>query len=355
MFLPRRSHYFFLLFTCLFGCSERDQIRHYTVARMETAPAPKAAPSRMLGGLIARDKSAWFFKLTGPPASVETAVPAARMFLKSIRFSSADRPEWTLPEGWTETTSTSPLRYKTLLVPASPKPLELTVSELSIPADPDEFALSNLNRWRGQLGLAPIAATQMQADLERIECEAGVVLFVDLVGQQDAGTLSGMGGLAGGTTSGSAGGPPIPKSAPAGRAGAKLPFRFQTPAGWEQGGGTSMSLAAFQVQRDGQRIAITFTPAGGDLAANINRWRGQIGLAAQSPQEIQAASRNLTVDGHPVVMADLVNKTTNQAVIAAILQDGETSWFITIKGGAELALAEQANFEQLIQSIRFEE
>ena len=309
----------------------------------------------MLGGMISHKDAAWFFKVTGPPSSIEAVVGTTREFLKSIRFSPEGRPEWTLPPNWKESASPTPLRYKTLVIAADPRPLELTVSELAIPKDPDEFAVSNINRWRGQLGLSEISAAQLETEIERLECPAGVMLFVDLSGTADSSPMAGMPGVAGNAGRGKAptgqGSTPSAKGGP--RPSPSLPFQFETPDGWEPGGGTSMSLVSFQVMRDGQQITTTVTPAGGDVTSNINRWRGQIRLKPQSEQEIAAECRKLVVDQREAIMVQLVNEQEGQAILAAIIQEQDISWFIKMTGHASLAMAEQPNFEKFVQSIRF--
>ena len=103
-------------------------------------------------------------------------------------------------------------------------------------------------------------------------------------------------------------------------------------------------------------MTITITPAGGDLIANVNRWRGQIQLPAASADEIKNSSRSLTVDKRPVVIVELMNENGNppQAIFAAILNDGGQTWFIKLSGDAAAAKQEQSNFDSFVQSIRFE-
>lgn len=333
----------------LSACSERDQIRHYTVERMESAPEPPSVPTRMLGGILAHEKTGWFFKVSGADRIVEPLAEPFRTFLRSVDFAADGRPKWKLPDGWKEIASSSPLRYKTIAIPAEPKSLELTVSELQIPGDTTAFALSNLNRWRGQLSLAPIEESQLDSETEKLEAPGGTVLYVNYSGKSSAG-----GGMPPMMAGGNA--PSAPPSAPRSAAKPKSPLQFQTPSDWKPAQGTSLSVAAFQAQHEGQSVTITITPAGGDLIANVNRWRGQIQLPAASADEIKNSSRSLTVDKRPVVIVELMNENGNppQAIFAAILNDGGQTWFIKLSGDAAAAKQEQSNFDSFVQSIRFE-
>src|SRR5262245_22686129 len=75
---------------------EDDTIRRYTIER-------NPPRDRMLGAIIPRAEQAWFFKMSGPAAAVETQAVAFRKLIESVRFGpeSNAQPSWTLPEGWT--------------------------------------------------------------------------------------------------------------------------------------------------------------------------------------------------------------------------------------------------------------
>src|SRR5688572_3030443 len=60
---------------------------------------------------------------------------------------------WELPEGWKLDDKPAPMRFATILIPAEPKPLQLTVSKF--PGDVGG-TLANINRWRGQIALPPV-------------------------------------------------------------------------------------------------------------------------------------------------------------------------------------------------------
>lgn len=58
---------------------------------------------------------------------------------------------------------------------------ESAAAELSIVTLPGEAGsdLSNVNRWRGQIGLPPIDAAALKRDAETVSCELGEALLVD--------------------------------------------------------------------------------------------------------------------------------------------------------------------------------
>jgi hypothetical protein len=77
---------------------------------------------------------------------------------------------WTLPDGWTES-RTGGMRYATLK-PAGDAKVDVSVVVLGGAAGGE---LSNVNRWRGQLGLAPVDEAGLAPLRKRVATKAGDV------------------------------------------------------------------------------------------------------------------------------------------------------------------------------------
>jgi hypothetical protein len=85
---------------------------------------------------------------------------------------------WDLPKGWSEARPGG-MRFATLKPPVTGK---VDVSVIMLPGT-GGGELGNVNRWRGQVGLAPIdEAARMQMRKE-IKSKAGVVSLYDFVGE----------------------------------------------------------------------------------------------------------------------------------------------------------------------------
>jgi hypothetical protein len=70
-------------------------------------------------------------------------------------------------------------------------------------------------------------------------------------------------------------------------------FIWEAPAGWETGRSSSMRLASYSVPAKGVMAdcsLIALGGSGGGLVANVNRWRGQIGLPPWGEAEVQGAA-----------------------------------------------------------------
>lgn len=196
------------------GCSERPGITSYTVKKpapleampnphdqglpktlpgQETLPGQQAPPTgeptdRTLAVIVPTTPQGWFFKLTGPEAAVAAVEPAFNEFLKTVKFADG-QPIWTVPEGWQQQPGNA-FRFATLVIPGEPKPLELTVSGLPNPGtDAVNYILQNVNRWRGQLQLPPIAADALGTESQTIDVGGTSSTLVNLAGHAAPGGM----------------------------------------------------------------------------------------------------------------------------------------------------------------------
>ena len=176
-----------------------------------TAPGSSDA-QRILAVALHRDDMVWFFKMTGDAALVEAQKPAFLSFLKSVEFGgpmassttaapdmsqlppshppiggmspaataepAGNKPVWDVPAGWQEGPLTQFLVAKYVITGAGDAKAEVNVS----PLDRDRADLtSNVNRWRGQLGLAPTTSDEV-AKLATIDASGARGSVVELSG-----------------------------------------------------------------------------------------------------------------------------------------------------------------------------
>ena len=110
-----------------------------------------------------------------------------------------------------------------------------------------------------------------------------------------------------------------------------------------------MRKAAFVVENAGRTAEITVIDipvAGrsGDVLANINRSRGQVGLKPLTQEELDQTAASSTWMAWRATMVELIGPKGDEGRQAAILgvmavRDG-TAWFIKLQGDAELAARE---------------
>jgi hypothetical protein len=90
---------------------------------------------------------------------------------------SGDGISWELPEGWKLDDKPAPMRFATILVPAEPKPLQLTVSRF--PGDVGG-TLANINRWRMQIGLPGVSEADLAKQIKEVETAGGKASVADM-------------------------------------------------------------------------------------------------------------------------------------------------------------------------------
>jgi hypothetical protein len=248
--------------------------------------------------------------------------------------------------------------------------------------------LENVNRWLGQLGQPPITEQKLGEMAQRLHTSLGDVTIVDLAGLPDNADpardgriiaamvttanatlffkMRGNADLAEAqkgdfikwvaavcdsqTQTGSpqaAAAPPQTTSAP--------PIKWTTPEGWTEVPPSSMRYASFSAPaEDGGKIDIsivTFPGDGGSDADNVNRWRGQMGLAPVD-------ANTVTSQVAPLKTADATFSTTDIAgdktrTIAAWARRDGRVWFFKATGPNAAVEKEKPNFVKFIESVRF--
>jgi hypothetical protein len=166
--------------------------------------------SRILAAIQRRDGTPWFFKMTGDAQLVAEQKPVFAEFLKSVSFtvapaqtelppshppigggpmvgasavpavSSAGKPVWQVPTGWQETQPDTFLLAKYLISGSDKAQAAVSVSMLG---GEGGGLSSNVNRWRRQLGLAPLPESEVNQLVTSMDLPAGKASLVDMMGE----------------------------------------------------------------------------------------------------------------------------------------------------------------------------
>jgi hypothetical protein len=145
----------------LLGACSRDEVTHFKVPKSGAAPAgaqaqPPGMPPGMGGGQM--------------PPGMQGDVPPPPAPEHGLA--------WTLPKGWKEERSGG-MRYASLKAPVQGK-ADGSVVVLPGPAGGE---LSNVNRWRGQIGLGPIDDAALAAARKIVATKAGKVSVYDFTSE----------------------------------------------------------------------------------------------------------------------------------------------------------------------------
>lgn len=288
--------------------------------------------------------------MTGPSAAVIAEAQPFIEFVKSLHFE-GETPRWTAPEGWTERPGNQ-FRFATLVIDGENGPLELSVSPLpTAEGDFNEYLLSNINRWRNQLQAPPLAAADLEKVVVKIDLADTSVWFVNIEGRFGS---DGMGRSVPARES-PAGASPASAARAAPADLPPLPLKFELPDGWVRKPAGPMRLAEFEARDGDLKVVVSVSTAGGDLLANVNRWRGQLALDPIDAASLKESLRKITVLGISadyVALAGPDDKPAPQTILGVIAPVGDRQWFLKLQGDSALAKREQPNFEAFVKSIR---
>lgn len=139
------------------------------------------------------------------------------------------------------------------------------------------------------------------------------------------------------------------------------PVSWTTPAGWTEVPPSEMRVGSFKVTgTDGKQADVSIVPlpgmAGGD-PANVNRWRGQVGLPALPDDQLMSLAEDVQAGGQSAELYDITgqNTTTGQAtrILGVIQHRDGTAWFFKMTGDADLVEQQKPAFITFLQSLNF--
>lgn len=144
---------------------------------------------------------------------------------------------------------------------------------------------------------------------------------------------------------------------------ARSHFSWKTPDGWtEKQGGGGLRLATFTVQSGDETATCTIIPLKGEaggLAANVQRWMGQIlptGDEAEAglKKVLDAQEKFLTDGKFPAALVDftpVTPKGTDKSILATVVSVQGNSIFIKMVGLKSLLAANKEKFKALCMSF----
>ncbi len=153
-------------------------------------------------------------------------------------------------------------------------------------------------------------------------------------------------------------------------AGSPARLEWTKPAQWSEKPGSEMRLASFGFTApDGREADISvfsFPDAAGGLLANINRWRGQIGLDPVADDALETTAERIQIAGLPSWFVEFAGIASGSApmmgaappatgptrIIGAIVPIGGASWFFKMMGPDDVVAGQRETFQEFIAGIR---
>jgi len=317
----------------------------------------------------------------------------------------APKLQWKLPAGWEEVPPGQIRAASFRVAGTGGKPADVSVVPLPGEAGSD---LDNVNRWRGQVGLPPVAAEELPKLIQTVEIahqqaplyeqagpvpgssetnrilaavlrRDGIAWFFKMTGddalvaQQKPQFVQFLNSLNLAAPAEASALPPshppiggagmTPASTPAaqvGTPGAVHP-RWEVPAGWQEAPGGQFLAAKFIIHGSGaEQAAVNVSSLrgeGGGLLNNVNRWRQQLGLGALAQDEADKLLTPLEVQGGKATMVDMSGTGAGSGqktrLIGAIIRQGDDTWFYKLMGSEQVVEREKAAFAQFVKTAQY--
>jgi hypothetical protein len=135
--------------------------------------------------------------------------------------------------------------------------------------------------------------------------------------------------------------------------------KWTLPKGWTETPGTGMRFATLTPPAAGGKaeVSVVCLPgaAGGELA-NVNRWRGQIGLGPLDEKALDASRLKAKSKAGPVAVFDFTSEGAAQTrmVTGSLLTQDGNSWFFKLVGDAPAVGKGRADFMHLLETLRLD-
>ena len=390
----KSARWFLILPLLLAAGCHRDEVKVYRVAKDQPQSQQPAAPA------LSTDSP----NPTLPPGHPDiSSTPTTAAPLAS---GTAQAPlTWKMPEGWTEVPP-SEMRVASFKVTGKDgKQADVSVVPLPGMAGTDS---ANVNRWRGQVGLPEMTDDELQKAAENVEAggqsaqlydiagqnpasgETSRILGViqhrddtawfykmtgnsDLVEQQKPAFIEFLKSLNFPVAQAQAEMPPtLPPGHPAignmtTPSAASAPVshegqpNWQVPAGWQEVSGGQFLIAKFMLTGNaGTTAAVNVSMSandGGGLTANVNRWRGQLGLAPLSGDDLNKSVTTIASTSGTAFQVDMsgTDARTGQPtrlVGVVVSQTGQT-WFYKLMGDAKVVESQKDAFTRFVQGVKY--
>ena len=364
------------------GC-HRDDVKVYRIAKEQDQSSQPSAPAL-------------------PTDSPNPKLPPGHPDISTIPGGGPASPTgtpqltWKTPAGWTEVTPGEMRVASFKVAGAGGKQADVSIVPLPGMAGTDA---ANVNRWRGQVGLSPMTDDELQKAAENVEAGGqpaqlydiagtnpgsgsadrilgvfqhrdGMAWFykmtgdADLVEQQKPAFIEFLKSLNFGAAAQAQ--TEMPPAHPAiggdmgGLLSASAPVSHEgqpnwtVPSDWKEVSGGQFLVAKFLINDGAAAINVSSSPGdGGGLAANVSRWRGQLGLAPvvevlTTPVQI-SAGKAVRVD------IDVTNAQTGKPakLIGIVVTQSDRTWFYKLMGDPAVVLSQQNAFIQFVQGVKY--
>ena len=307
---------------------------------------------------------------------------------------------WMTPQGWQELPPTS-IRIANLAIAGTTGKAEVAVTSF-----PGEVGteLDNVNRWRRELKLPPVEEGDVSSQSVTVDSMDGKLFDISGATEQTVVAMVSRNGatwffkLRGETATVEAAKPAFteflksvrfagagdaaasaavtdataadphaglgampnpPAEATAADSGGDSPT-WNVPANWVEKPPGPMIFKRFAVTEGAEgegAVTVSFFPGDvGGVLANVNRWRGQLGLPAIEERELATVTESVDTPAGKTVLVDLTGMSNTgepARLVAAIVPHGDNTWFYKLLGNGAAVAREKESFVNFVKTVHY--
>lgn len=131
---------------------------------------------------------------------------------------------------------------------------------------------------------------------------------------------------------------------------------WSAPDAWTPKPGSPMRKGSYAVKTAAGEadLSITAFPgATGGLEANLNRWRGQVGLPTQPPDKVRAGAESFSSNGLEFTVADYAGSGSGaKRLLGAIVSYEGNSWFFKLMGPDAVVAESKPAFLKFLRTVK---
>jgi len=138
-------------------------------------------------------------------------------------------------------------------------------------------------------------------------------------------------------------------------------LKYTLPGGWREKALTTMRVASFDISENGRTADVSVIPLGamsGGDAANVNRWRGQVGQASMDEATLKQSAEPVQIADKTADLYDITGTSPGSGdedrIIGTILHTDDATWYFKMMGDAALVEKNKPAFIALLKSVEFQ-
>ena len=132
---------------------------------------------------------------------------------------------------------------------------------------------------------------------------------------------------------------------------------WEAPASWKAKPASAMRKASYSVAADAGESDLSVTAFPGDVGgelANVNRWRGQVGLSLLRADDLDSAVSRVESNGLKITIVELFppGDPGAKSILGAIVPVGGSTWFFKLMGPEASVKASKPAFIGFLHTVK---